>query len=49
MLSIQKREGEPLRKYVERFNDEIAKIEDLNQGVACSAMLQGTNNEDFRK
>ena len=38
-----------MRKYVERFNDEIAKIEELNQGVACSAMLQGTSNEDFRK
>ena len=38
-----------MRKYIERFNDEIAKIEDLNQGVACSAILRGTSNEDFRK
>ena len=30
LFSIQQREGEPLRRYVERFNDEIAKIEDLN-------------------
>ena len=48
LFSIQQREYEPLRKCVERFNDEIAKIKDLNQGVACLAMLQGTNNEDFR-
>ena len=38
-----------MRKYIERFNDKIAKIEESNQGVACSVVLQGTSNEDFRK
>ena len=49
LFSIQQREGGPLRKYIERFNDEIIKIEDLNQGVAYSAMLHDTLNEDFKR
>ncbi|XP_050238270.1 uncharacterized protein LOC126687755 [Mercurialis annua] len=43
------RDGETLRRYVERFNKEAMQIEDLGQEIAYTALLNGTTNSDLRK
>ncbi|XP_050217537.1 uncharacterized protein LOC126668374 [Mercurialis annua] len=49
LLSIMQRDGETLRKYVERFNKEAMQIEDLSQEIAYTSLLNGTTNSDMRK
>ncbi|XP_050207487.1 uncharacterized protein LOC126656907 [Mercurialis annua] len=49
LLATMHREGETLRKYVERFNKEAMQIEDLSHEIAYTAMLNGTVNPDLRK
>ncbi|XP_050214325.1 uncharacterized protein LOC126665542 [Mercurialis annua] len=49
LLAIMQRDGETLRKYIERFNKEAMQIEELSQEIAYTALLNGTTNSDLRK
>ncbi|XP_025664287.1 uncharacterized protein [Arachis hypogaea] len=49
LLGVTQRHGEPIRKYLDRFNDECLKIDDLTDSVASLCLTNGLLNEDFRK
>ncbi|XP_050222306.1 uncharacterized protein LOC126672399 [Mercurialis annua] len=49
LLAIMQRDGEMLRKYVERFNKHAMQIEELSQEIAYTTLLNGTTNSDLRK
>ncbi|XP_015966766.1 uncharacterized protein LOC107490506 [Arachis duranensis] len=48
-LGITQRNGEPTRKYLDRFNDECLEIDGLTDSVASLCLTNGLLNEDFRK
>ncbi|XP_025664003.1 uncharacterized protein [Arachis hypogaea] len=49
LLGITQRQGEPTRKYLDRFNDECLEIDSLTDSVASLCLTNGLLNEDFRK
>ncbi|XP_025703116.1 uncharacterized protein [Arachis hypogaea] len=49
LLGITQRNGEPTRKYLDRFNDECLKIDGLTDSVASLCLTNGLLNENFRK
>ncbi|XP_015960978.1 uncharacterized protein LOC107484941 [Arachis duranensis] len=49
LLGITQRQGEPTRKYLDRFNDECLKIDGLTDSVASLCLTNGLLNENFRK
>ncbi|XP_020972945.1 uncharacterized protein LOC110269456 [Arachis ipaensis] len=46
---VTQRNGEPTRKYLDRFNDECLEIDGLTNSVASLCLTNGLLNEDFRK
>ena len=42
LYQCKQKENEPLREYLERFNNEVTKIEDLNIDTAVQALRRGT-------
>ncbi|XP_052109199.1 uncharacterized protein LOC107460736 [Arachis duranensis] len=49
LLGITQRQGEPTRKYLDRFNDECLEIDGLTDSVASLCLTNGLLNENFRK
>ncbi|XP_057755779.1 uncharacterized protein LOC130974959 [Arachis stenosperma] len=49
LLGVTQRQGEPTRKYLDRFNDECLKIDGLTDSVASLCLTNGLLNENFRK
>ncbi|XP_025628570.1 uncharacterized protein [Arachis hypogaea] len=49
LLGVTQRPGEPIRKYLDRFNDECLEIDGLTDSVASLCLTNGLSNEDFRK
>ncbi|XP_015953371.1 uncharacterized protein LOC107477817 [Arachis duranensis] len=49
LLGITQRQGEPTRKYLDRFNDECLEIDGLTDSVASLCLTNGLLKEDFRK
>ncbi|XP_052117555.1 uncharacterized protein LOC127747557 [Arachis duranensis] len=49
LLGITQRQGEPTRKYLDRFNDECLEIDGLTDLVASLCLTNGLLNENFRK
>ncbi|XP_072060307.1 uncharacterized protein [Arachis hypogaea] len=49
LLGITQRQGEPTKKYLDRFNDECLEIDGLTDSVASLCLTNGLLNEDFRK
>ncbi|XP_057730279.1 uncharacterized protein LOC130945586 [Arachis stenosperma] len=49
LLGITQRQGEPTRKYLDRFNDECLEIDGLIDSVASLCLTNGLLNENFRK
>ncbi|XP_025662514.1 uncharacterized protein [Arachis hypogaea] len=46
---VTQRSGEPTRKYLDRFNDECLEIDGLTDSIASLCLMNGLQNEDFRK
>nr|XP_025702524.1 uncharacterized protein LOC112803229 [Arachis hypogaea] len=49
LLGITQRQGEPTRRYLDRFNDECLEIDGLTDSVASLCLTNGLLNENFRK
>nr|XP_025664700.1 uncharacterized protein LOC112763179 [Arachis hypogaea] len=49
LLGVTERSGEPIRKYLDRFNDECLEIDGLTDSVASLCLTNELLNEDFRK
>ncbi|XP_015966755.1 uncharacterized protein LOC107490492 [Arachis duranensis] len=49
LLGITQRQGEPIRKYLDRFNDECLEIDGLTDSVASLCLTNDLLNENFRK
>ncbi|XP_025693048.2 uncharacterized protein [Arachis hypogaea] len=49
LLDVTQRTGEPIRKYLDWFNDECLEIEGLTDSVASLCLTNRLLNEDFRK
>ncbi|XP_057756314.1 uncharacterized protein LOC130975555 [Arachis stenosperma] len=49
LLGVTQRQGEPTRKYLDRFNDECLEIDGLTDSVASLCLTNGLLNENFRK
>ncbi|XP_052113192.1 uncharacterized protein LOC127744804 [Arachis duranensis] len=49
LLGITQRQGEPTRKYLDRFNNECLEIDGLTNSVASLCLTNGLLNENFRK
>ncbi|XP_025702599.1 uncharacterized protein [Arachis hypogaea] len=49
LLGVTQRQGEPTRKYLDRFNDECLEIDGLTDLVASLCLKNGLLNENFRK
>ncbi|XP_057746281.1 uncharacterized protein LOC130965539 [Arachis stenosperma] len=49
LLGVTQRQGEPTRRYLDRFNDECLEIDGLTDSVASLCLTNGLLNENFRK
>ncbi|XP_057720268.1 uncharacterized protein LOC130934748 [Arachis stenosperma] len=49
LLGISQRQGEPTRKYLDRFNDKCLEIDGLTDSVASLCLTNGLLNENFQK
>ncbi|XP_016186088.1 uncharacterized protein LOC107627775 [Arachis ipaensis] len=49
LLRVTQRSGKPIRRYLDRFNDECLEIDGLTNSVASLCLTNGLLNEDFRK
>ncbi|XP_015939489.1 uncharacterized protein LOC107465031 [Arachis duranensis] len=49
LLGVTQRQGEPIRRYLDRFNDECLEIDGLTDSVASLCLTNGLLNENFRK
>ncbi|XP_016205589.1 uncharacterized protein LOC107645944 [Arachis ipaensis] len=49
LLGVTQQNGEPTRKYLDRFNDECLEIDGLTDSVASLCLTNGLLNEDFQK
>ncbi|XP_016177626.1 uncharacterized protein LOC107619904 [Arachis ipaensis] len=49
LQGVTQRNGEPTRKYLDRFNDECLEMDGLTDSVASLCLTNGLSNEDFRK
>ncbi|XP_016206863.1 uncharacterized protein LOC107647283 [Arachis ipaensis] len=47
LLGVTQQNGEPTRKYLDRFNDECLEIDGLTDSVASLCLTNGLLNEDF--
>ncbi|KAL4381923.1 hypothetical protein AHAS_Ahas04G0182000 [Arachis hypogaea] len=48
LLWITQHENEPMRKYLDRFNDECLEINGLTDSIASICLTNRLTNEDFR-
>ncbi|XP_072052119.1 uncharacterized protein [Arachis hypogaea] len=49
LLGITQRQGEPTKRYLDRFNDKCLEIDGLTDSVASLCLTNGLLNENFRK
>ncbi|XP_025619454.1 uncharacterized protein [Arachis hypogaea] len=49
LLGITQRQGEPTKKYLDRFNDECLMVDRITNFVASLYLTNGLMNEDFLK
>ncbi|XP_016195702.1 uncharacterized protein LOC107636721 [Arachis ipaensis] len=49
LLWVMQRAGDPMRKFLDRFNDECLEIDGLTDSAASLCLTNGLLNEDFRK